>query len=159
MSLAARSTVYKGIKMRSRLEAGFAAWLDDAEFSWTYEPRCYASEEGQYLPDFLLNGASILGFKDEYQPVFVEVKPEVNKILINELNRNARIIRSSEPKAVVVLAQPQRRSELWVSDGDREMYAAWAFRSLKPNPGPHVQVAFPVHEKSDGLPWPDGYWS
>lgn len=48
----ARPTVYKGIQMRSRLEAGFAMWLDEEGLIWEYEPKAFAGERGQYLPDF-----------------------------------------------------------------------------------------------------------
>lgn len=63
----ARPTVYRGIQMRSRMEADHAAFLDDAGFTWRYEPRAYGSQDGQYLPDFELIGLD--------QPTFVEVKP------------------------------------------------------------------------------------
>lgn len=54
--LKARPTTYKGVRMRSRLEAGFAAWLDDAGVEWQYEPECYSAPElGQWLPDFLIS--------------------------------------------------------------------------------------------------------
>lgn len=48
----ARTTMYKGIKMRSRLEADFAGFLDRAGADWKYEPVCFAGPEGQWLPDF-----------------------------------------------------------------------------------------------------------
>ena len=70
----ARPTTYNGIEMRSRLEAKYAAWLDRVNIRWTYEPKCYASEAGQYLPDFELHGVHLLGVE---RTVFVEVKPTV----------------------------------------------------------------------------------
>jgi hypothetical protein len=48
----ARPTTYKGIRMRSRLEADYAAYLDRQDCPWEYEPECFASPEGQWLPDF-----------------------------------------------------------------------------------------------------------
>lgn len=48
----ARPTIYSGIRMRSRLEADYAAHLDDAGREWEYEPQCFASPDGQWLPDF-----------------------------------------------------------------------------------------------------------
>jgi hypothetical protein len=36
------------------LEAGGAAGIDRGGIAWAYEPVCFASEEGQYLPDFAL---------------------------------------------------------------------------------------------------------
>lgn len=64
----ARTTMYKGIQMRSRLEADFAAFLDQSGAEWEYEPVCFAGPDGQWLPDFRVthNG----------QQVYVEVKPE-----------------------------------------------------------------------------------
>ena len=51
-NLTPRPTVYKGVAMRSRLEARFAAWLDVLDLTWEYEPCAFGSEDGQYLPDF-----------------------------------------------------------------------------------------------------------
>jgi hypothetical protein len=48
----ARPTLYKGIQMRSRLEADYAAGLDRQGISWEYEPDCFAGPDGQWLPDF-----------------------------------------------------------------------------------------------------------
>jgi hypothetical protein len=46
-TLTARPTTNRGVQMRSRLEARYAAWLDRHGFTWEYEPRCYATEAGQ----------------------------------------------------------------------------------------------------------------
>lgn len=68
----ARPTLYKGIQMRSRLEADYAAHLDSDGTPWEYEPTCFANERGQWLPDFRTwpygdtSGA----------PTYVELKPE-----------------------------------------------------------------------------------
>lgn len=71
----ARPTVYNGIKMRSRHEAGFAAWLDRVGFEWVYEPECIAHPTlGQYLPDFLLSDVLVLS-QHRLMDVFIEVKP------------------------------------------------------------------------------------
>ena len=64
-----RPTIYKGIKMRSRLEARFAAGLDLIGADWEYEPHCFASEHGQYLPDFKVAGP--------WADWYIEVKPNV----------------------------------------------------------------------------------
>lgn len=48
----ARPTIYNGINMRSRLEAKTAGSLDEHGVAWTYEPRAYAYQNVQYLPDF-----------------------------------------------------------------------------------------------------------
>jgi hypothetical protein len=56
----ARPTLYKGIRMRSRLEADFAAWLDREGEPWEYEPECFASPAGQWLPDFRIGSWRVL---------------------------------------------------------------------------------------------------
>lgn len=61
----ARPTVYKGIKMRSRLEADYAAALDRDGEPWEYEPTCFGGPEGQWLPDFRIG----------HSGTYVEVKP------------------------------------------------------------------------------------
>jgi hypothetical protein len=74
-TLRARPTIYNGIRMRSRLEAGYAAWLDRHNFTWEYEPCAFADDTGaQYLPDFLLKSVPILA-QPEPANVYVEVKP------------------------------------------------------------------------------------
>ncbi len=70
----ARPTVYKGIQMRSRLEAGFATWLDKHHFEWEYEPYALATDDGQYLPDFVL-GNVFAAWLPKPVTVVVEVKP------------------------------------------------------------------------------------
>lgn len=64
-AIPARPTVYKGIQMRSRLEADYAAALDRDERPWTYEPTCFAGPDSQWLPDF----------KAEMTSAYIEVKP------------------------------------------------------------------------------------
>jgi hypothetical protein len=67
----ARPTLYKGIQMRSRLEADYAAYLDRTGGDWDYEPECFAGPRGQWLPDFRRNFPETGGTYVEY----VEVKP------------------------------------------------------------------------------------
>ncbi|MES2211328.1 MAG: hypothetical protein V4515_14290 [Chloroflexota bacterium] len=90
MTIKARPTTYRGIPMRSRLEAKFAAFLDRSGLSWQYEPRAYADETGQYLPDFLIPGKP---------PTFIEVKPTIDQAeaAMEAMPR----IWSSEPTAVL----------------------------------------------------------
>jgi len=47
-----RPTLYKGVQMRSRLEADYAGHLDRRGLFWEYEPVCFGGEDGQWLPDF-----------------------------------------------------------------------------------------------------------
>jgi hypothetical protein len=62
-----RITVYRGIEMRSRLEALAAAYLDRHGFAWEYEPICFAGMGGQYLPDFRV-------IRPEKANVYLEIK-------------------------------------------------------------------------------------
>lgn len=89
-----RTTLYKGIRMRSRLEASYAAWLDGNGWAWTYEPQCFADETGQYLPDFRL---------DNYN-AYHEVKPPTADTA--EALRRMHIIRASEPGAYLWVVVP-----------------------------------------------------
>jgi hypothetical protein len=65
MTSKGRPTLYRGIRMRSRLEASYAAHLDatTGPAGWEYEPECFAGPGGQWLPDFRVGGA------------YVELKP------------------------------------------------------------------------------------
>lgn len=90
--LQARPTTYAGIRMRSRLEARFAAFLDRVGLPWEYEPRAFASRRGQYLPDFLVRHAGTLG------DVYVEVKGRAPDNPFEILDRMT-IIWDSEPSA------------------------------------------------------------
>lgn len=71
--LEGRPTIYNGIRMRSRLEARWAAQFDEHKdlgwiFDWQYEPRCFANKTGEYLPDFRIE-------RNDGQPVYIEIKP------------------------------------------------------------------------------------
>lgn len=90
-TIAARPTTYKGVQMRSRLEAAYAQHLDDVGSLWKYEPQCFADETGQYLPDFLVTA------KDGRRRSYVEVKPKLEMVpaAIDDMHR----ILSSEPDA------------------------------------------------------------
>jgi hypothetical protein len=48
-------TQYKGYRFRSRLEARWALYFDDAGIEWDYEPEGFdLGDAGYYLPDFYL---------------------------------------------------------------------------------------------------------
>lgn len=104
----ARPTMYRGISMRSRLEATAAGLLDEMGIEWRYEPQCFADGTAQYLPDFQLwAGASHLTW-------YLEVKPEViwetwpappDSELALALTR-MEVIRGSDPGAILMLWMP-----------------------------------------------------
>lgn len=107
MPLKARPTTYKGTRMRSRLEAGFAAWLDSEHISWEYEPECFGSDEGQYLPDFRLTGIWVDG-RGTGSAVYVECKaPTLDfEVDVFSFMRRMEVIRASDPAAVLAIASP-----------------------------------------------------
>lgn len=67
--LRGRPTLYKGIRMRSRLEADYAAYLDDGGTEWEYEPECFGGPGGQWLPDFRTRKSSLQRW------LYIELKP------------------------------------------------------------------------------------
>lgn len=101
----ARPTTYKGVKMRSRLEARFAAWLDQWGWEWRYEPQCFAGDGGQYLPDFW---AAIPLFPSG---AYVEVKPMVADH--TEALRRMHVILESEPNASLVVYSANNDDWQW----------------------------------------------
>ncbi len=53
---AAMPTVYRGVQLRSRLEAQSAYLLDALNMTWQYEPKSYMLAGGTtYLPDFYID--------------------------------------------------------------------------------------------------------
>lgn len=112
----ARPTTYKGIRMRSRLEAGYAAWLDDRGWDWQYEPQAFAGANGvQYLPDFLIRGVTLAG-KPGTRNAYIEVKPASFATIDNDdddaltrfngVFRQMGVIHESEPDALLLLEIP-----------------------------------------------------
>ena len=99
----ARPTVYKGIQMRSRLEARWAAELDAWGVEWLYEPRAYADENGQYLPDFEVH--------NEGKTFFVEVKP--TETAAEAAPSRIAPLFSSLPKALVWVIWPIAGPDEW----------------------------------------------
>lgn len=101
----ARPTVYKGIQMRSRLEADFASALDRDGQAWEYEPTCFAGPDCQWLPDFRLGGdftvyvelkpAYLIAWDTE---TYLDVYERVDKIL-----RQMTVAWLSEPKCTLQL--------------------------------------------------------
>jgi hypothetical protein len=92
--LRARPTVYKGIEMRSRLEAEWAASFDEMGWPWEYEPCAYADERGRYLPDFRLR-------EDDGRVTFIEVKGWLGDPV--PVMEQMEICLSSEPTATLML--------------------------------------------------------
>lgn len=161
-SLRARTTVYRGVRMRSRLEAGFAAWLDERWMPWEYEPCAFGGRDGQYLPDFRVDGV-VCSWLPSPQRIYVEVKPESwehDQALV----RRMQIVRESEPEAVLVIARQGHviGSNRWpfaavrvigYEPGQAEC-ALWC-HSCHPEP---VSVGLSKPLIMDDGPWANAYW-
>lgn len=75
-------TVYKGHRMRSRLEARWAVFFDLLKIKWEYEPEGFdLGTHGWYLPDFRLPDFGC----------WVEIKPDMilDKSVENKMSRFA----------------------------------------------------------------------
>lgn len=162
--LTPRPTVYNGITMRSRLEAGFAAWLDERHFTWEYEPCAFATDTGQYLPDFRLHSVSCSWLACP-ATVYAEIKPESWVHNKEDFDR-MRIIQESEPEAVLILVQERAEERI----GESMLPFVYKVHAL-PEFSSHLLVwaaatmdgdtrlvglASPLFENA--APWPNGYW-
>jgi hypothetical protein len=68
--LDALPATYRGVRMRSQLEADFAHHLDSmGARNWEYEPKRYASPDGTYLPDFFVGPRMFFEVKPTYEEV------------------------------------------------------------------------------------------
>lgn len=54
MEIKAIETHYNGYKFRSRLEARWAVFFDEAGIEYQYEPEGFTNGKDCYLPDFYL---------------------------------------------------------------------------------------------------------
>jgi hypothetical protein len=101
-TMKARPTTYKGIEMRSRLEAGYAQWLDTVNITWEYEPTCFGSDRGQYLPDFQLRDVRIVGVGP--CDFYVECKPFEPDW--DEMRRALAVIRANTERGLFLVTWP-----------------------------------------------------
>ena len=107
----ARPTTYRGIQMRSRLEAQYARLMDTDEMptEWIYEPRAFGGLGGQYLPDFEILGMPF--------PMYVEVKPTLERAYA--VMSQMTVIWESEPKARLVVIVKEGGCAFSASSGSR----------------------------------------
>lgn len=96
--LESRRTAYRGVLMRSRLEAAFARYLDDRQIRWIYEPALFGPPGRGYLPDFRL-------VRDDGWH-FAEVKPTVAQA--EAAKTRIEIIWETYPDAVLVVVSAQQ---------------------------------------------------
>ena len=125
-SLTARPTVYRGIQMRSRLEARWAAHLDETGCSWAYEPRAYADGVSQYLPDF-----QILAIPEYPGPASIPAFQEVRPTIDGAYRAMAQMptIWASEPRALLMVVVPDLEL-YWVADRQAGGNARWRMGRL-----------------------------
>lgn len=117
-AMQARPTIYKGIQMRSRMEAEFAAHLDSLVArwpedygSWHYEPMCFAGAAGQYLPDFRLDTRRHDG--TPYR-LYIETKPIVEDW--SGIADRMEVIWESESTAGLALYELRGEMRGWVAE-------------------------------------------
>lgn len=160
-TLKPRPTVYNGIHMRSRLEAGFAQWLDERAVEWEYEPECFANTDGQYLPDFLVRDVPFYLGGEHGIPtydVYFDVKPPIRARLgwaVEFLQRMA-IILDSRPDAIVCVVAPDDRSDqgVLVIGTDRVAGESPMLLQLMWKAGPGFALGIAV----DPPPWLGEWW-
>jgi hypothetical protein len=70
--IVSRPAEYRGVSMRSQLEADFAHWLDSKQVRWDYEPEYFGGPGEGYLPDFRI-------VRDD-SATYVEVKPTIAEV-------------------------------------------------------------------------------
>ena len=102
-TIAGRPTMYRGIRMRSRLEADYAAFLDRAcpilTAKWEYEPICFAGRQGQYLPDFRITLSTGQARYDEVKPASLADDPDA----VFAAGARMAVIWETDPKAWIFL--------------------------------------------------------
>jgi hypothetical protein len=107
IKIKARPTLYKGIQMRSRLEADYAALLDREDFAWEYEPTCFAADGVQWLPDFRITySIGIVRYVEVKPTTLLDAPPTRSGILegIDAVLRQMSVAWASEPNAMLTLA-------------------------------------------------------
>ena len=112
-----KETVYRGVTMRSRLEADFARHLDSLGLDWVYEPAIYGPKGSGYLPDFRVDR--------EDGPHFFEVKPTLYEVPMAK--RRMLVILRSHPNATLIVVCAQNSMWFAYEDGEWRMWAnRWA---------------------------------
>ena len=102
-------TEYKGYRFRSRLEAKWAVFFDEAQIPWRYEIEGYKLSNGVcYLPDFYLPTFQI----------YVEIKPDIQRTekgwgaKVEEWEEKCRYFRTDTGEAIVIVyGDPM--TEIW----------------------------------------------
>lgn len=109
---------YRGVRMRSQLEADFAKHLDNNGLrDWTYEPRTFRGvKDPGYIPDFTVTDAG--------RTSYFEVKPTLAEV--KEAARRMEVIWESDPEAVLVVVCAEQCRFYTALSGRR--WASWVER-------------------------------
>jgi hypothetical protein len=99
-TIRSRPTLYRGVRMRSRLEADYARHLDRQCIEWEYEPKCFAGPDGQWLPDFRQGAATGPTSYTEIKPADDELPVRAQSVPIL---RKMSVAWLSEPHAFLAL--------------------------------------------------------
>lgn len=148
MTIPARPTSYKGVTMRSRLEAGFAMWLDTMRWEWEYEPECFAYEGGQWLPDFRVDIPCVSSMGQLRSPVYVEVKPATLTIPDSiALRPRMAAVYATHPDCAAVLVREGTNPEIVHPDDLSTEPLDWTWTGL-----------WPIDARRVEGPWPHEWW-
>ncbi len=95
-------TEYKGIKMRSKLEAKWAEFFDEKGIFWEYEPAYYEHDGLKYLPDFSLPDKKIIFEVKGVMDSRDELKKQMMAEICKEIGWRYVIGFSEIPKAYLI---------------------------------------------------------
>jgi hypothetical protein len=144
--------------MRSRLEAGFARWLDVSGVKWEYEPFALSGDHGQWLPDFHLHDVwwmdpTLLAL--DTMSVLVECKPVApDEALIARIARTSSI---EGDEYMRVIAWPD--SMLWVAPSpDGEPFTIPVHTMLARSPDSDTTWLAFVTAGFGTRPWQGEWW-
>jgi hypothetical protein len=113
-TLKAIETRYDGCLFRSRREARWAVFFNEARIPWEYEPQGYdLGEAGWYLPDFRINA-------DTHSELFFEVKGESPNR--EELAKAAALTEQSKLPVYVYFAEVRLPAPASLAGMDQNTY-------------------------------------
>jgi hypothetical protein len=88
--------VYKGIELRSTLEAKWAIFFDLIGWNWSYEPYKVIHNDQTWIPDFVLQGF-------DGNPIYCEVKPSNSSDEWYELDKYVGVLNLAQDSYTTLL--------------------------------------------------------
>jgi hypothetical protein len=163
----AKPVTYKGVEMRSQLEAQTARALDRIGVAWHYEPTRYADESGQFTPDFKLPSVRVVGWRaiPRYTtPLHIEARPSHEEQWRRKNERDAAILAHSSDDPLLFVGLGEMAAALlgWcygIKENEPVLAVLGEWREIgldglkgqPPEPCLYVDAAAAV--------WVDGYWT